>query len=211
MLVSCSPQLAVATCLTDAADFAQRICKEVQTREGSTLLKSGQLTPEAKDLIKQSLSSGGASLQGQTDFTTYESVVQQQLMGELTDDRQCGIQIAKAAIDRACTTAPKYKTCRLPAFGISAWANDETLQGTSGWRGGGYNPGAFCSDFTASIVAGRGLANGQYLVENLKTGEEQRRTGFLSSVAQYNYYCSIRLRWNPVYNQRTDPLCGAEE
>jgi hypothetical protein len=105
---------------------------------------------------------------------------------------------------------PIPKTCQNPAFGIAGWANQETLQGTSGWRGGGYNPGAYCTDFTNSVIASRGLGNQPHVVDNLKPGEEQRRTGFLNSVAEYNYHCSITLRWNPIYNQRADPLCGME-
>jgi hypothetical protein len=206
-----NPHAATASCLTEAADFAQRICGEVKTRGSSTLVKAdGELTAEAKGLIRQFLGSGGATLQGQTEFTTYENVLQQQLAGELVDIRQCGIRMAEAAMNQVCTKAPSYKTCQNSAFGLAGWANAETLQGTSGWRRGGYNPGAFCTDFTNSVVAGRGLGNQPHLVENVKPEEEQRRTGILNSVAEYNYHCSFTLRWNPIYNQRTDPLCGSE-
>lgn len=211
VLASLISRSASASCLTDAADFAQRICGEVKTRGSSTLIETdGQLTAEAKGLVRQFLGSGGATLQGQTEFSTYENVLQQQLAGELVDVRQCGIQMAKAAMDQACTKAPNYKTCQNPAFGLAGWANQETLQGTSGWRGGGYNPGAFCTDFTNGIVASRGLGSQPHVVENMQPGEEQRRTGFLNSVAEYNYHCSITLRWNPIYNQKADPLCGTE-
>jgi hypothetical protein len=206
------PLSATASCLTEAADFAQRICGEVKTRGSSTLIKAdGGLTAEAKGLIRQLLGSGGATLQGQTEFTTYENVLQQQLAGELVDVRQCGIRMAEAAMNQVCTKAPSYKTCQNPAFGQAGWANEETLQGTSGWRGGGYNQGAFCTEFTNSVVASRGLGNQPHLVDNVRPGEEQRRTGFLNSVAEYNYHCSFTLRWNPIYNQRADPLCGPEQ
>ncbi|MGY4608604.1 hypothetical protein ACVW16_007016 [Bradyrhizobium sp. USDA 4474] len=210
-LILLIPHSANATCLTDAADFAQRICGEVKTRGSSTLIKAdGQLSADAKGLLRQFLGSAGAALQGQTELTTYENVLQQQLAGELVDVRQCGIQMAKAAMDQACTKAPNYKTCANAAFGIAGWENQETLQGTSGWRGGGYNPGAYCTDFTNGVVASRGLGSQPHVVENVKPGEEQRRTGFLNSVAEYNYHCSITLRWNPIYNQKADPLCGIE-
>lgn len=104
----------------------------------------------------------------------------------------------------------RYRTCTRPEFGQIGWGQQETVQGTSGWRGGGYNPGAYCTDFTNGIIASRGLGNQPHSVDNVTPGEEQRRTGFLNSVAQYNYHCSATLHWSPIYNQRADPLCGPE-
>jgi formylglycine-generating enzyme required for sulfatase activity len=104
----------------------------------------------------------------------------------------------------------RYRICSLPAFGLKGWEREETLQGTSGWRGGGYNQDAYCTEFTNSIIASRGLGNQPYLVDNVKSGEENRRTGPFNSAAQYNYYCSITLHSNPIYNQKADPLCGPE-
>jgi hypothetical protein len=70
----------------EAAAFAQRICGEVKNRGSSTFIKTdGELTAEAKGLIRRLLGSAGATLQGQTEFTTYETVLQQQLAGELVD------------------------------------------------------------------------------------------------------------------------------
>ncbi|NOJ46074.1 hypothetical protein [Bradyrhizobium archetypum] len=211
LLTFSNVQHASASCLAEAADFAQRICGEVKTRGSSSLVSAnGELTAEAKGLIKQFLGSAGGTLQGQTEITAYENVLREQLAGELVNVRQCGIQMAKAAMDQVCIKAPTYKTCQNPAFGIKGWANQMTVQGTSGWRGGGYNQGAFCSEFTNGVIASRGLGNQPHLVDDVRSREESRRTGFMNSVAEYNYHCSITLHWSPVYNDKADPVCGSE-
>lgn len=206
-----SVQRASASCLAEAAEFAQRICGEVKTRGSSSLVSAnGELNAEAKGLIKQFLGSAGGALQGQTETAAYENVLREQLGAELVNVRQCGIQMAKAAMDQVCVKAPTYRTCQNPAFGTKGWANQMTVQGTSGWRGGGYNQGAYCSEFTNGVIASRGLGNQPHLVDDVKSGEESRRTGFMNSVAEYNYHCSITVHWSPVYNERADPLCGLE-
>jgi hypothetical protein len=210
-LGTCLCQSASASCLTEAADFAQRICGEVKTRGSSALIgANGDLTAEARGLVRQYLGSAGGSFQGQTEFTAYENVLREQLAGELVNVRQCGIQMAKAAMDQVCVRAPSYKTCTNPAFGLAGWANQETLHGTSGWRGGGGNPGAYCTEFINGIIASRGLGNQPHQVDQVSPSEEGRRTGFMNSVAQYNYHCTITIHWTPIYNQKSDPVCGTE-
>jgi hypothetical protein len=135
----------------------------------------------------------------------------EQKYGEFrTNPTICNIEMFKVILPLFGEKAPSPKTCANQAFGLARWANEETLNGTSGWRGGGYNQGAYCTDFINGVIASRGLGNQPHAVDNVKPGEEQRRTGFLNSVAQYNYHCSIQLRWNPVYNTKTDPICGVE-
>jgi hypothetical protein len=201
-----------ADCLQDAADFAQRICGEVKTTGKSTLITAqGELSAEAKSLLAKALGQFGGRIDGKIETKTFENVLQEQLGPELVNIRQCGIQMAKAAMDQICTRAPVWKTCTNQAFGLSHWANQEKLNGTSGYRGGGYNQGAYCTDFINSVIQGRGLGNQPHLVTDIKSSEESRRTGFAGTgPVEYNYHCSITLHWNPVYNQKADPLCGTE-
>lgn len=200
-----------ATCLTDAVDFAQRICREVTKRDKSTLINADkQLTSEGEEIIQQNLSSSGATLQSQADFGAFENILTQQLSDDTIKEQKCGAEIAKVAIDKACSVTPKYKSCRNPSFGLASWDKVETFQGTSGWRGGGYNPSAFCSDFINSVVASRGLTNQSYAIESMQPGEEQRRKGVFNSISEYNYHCSVTLRWQPIYNEKIDPLCGLQ-
>jgi hypothetical protein len=122
----------------------------------------------------------------------------------------CNIEMFKLIVPLFGEKVPSPKTCTNQAFGLASWANEETLNGTSGWRGGGYNQGAYCTEFINSVIQGRGLGNQPHLVDEIKSSEENRRTGFMNSVAQYNYHCSIKLHWNPIYNAKADAICGLE-
>jgi len=92
---------AFASCLDEAADFAQRICGAINDRGKTTLVTtSGDLNAEAKGLIKQLLGSAGANFQGGATIKTYENVLQEQLQQEHFD--QCAQNMAKAGIEQVC-------------------------------------------------------------------------------------------------------------
>lgn len=203
--------IARAECLKEAGDFAERICGQVKQAGKSTLVTAkGELTAEAKGIVARALGQLGGTVGVDVQSKDFENVVQEQLAGELVDVRKCGTQMATLAINQICTKAPRWKVCANQAFGIDHWENTERLQGTSGWRGGGYNQGAYCSDFINSVVNGRQLGNKPHDVSNVTMGEENRRSGTFRERAEYNYHCAITLSWNPVYKQKADPICGAE-
>jgi hypothetical protein len=163
-----TPHVAYAECLQEAGDFAERICGQVKTMGKSTLVTAnGDLTDEAKSLIAKALGQLGGNLQGTVEIQTFEIVLHEQLASELVNVRQCGIQMAKAVMDQVCTKTPVWKTCTNQAFGLSRWDNEETLHGTSGWRGGGYNEGAYCTDFINATIHARGLGDAPHLVEEV--------------------------------------------
>jgi hypothetical protein len=198
-----------ADCLTDAAAFANRICGEVSNRGKSALINaSGELNAEARGLIKQLLGSAGGELKGETEFTSYENVLREQLANELVNVRQCGIRMAEAAMQQVCSKPVTFKSCQHPDFGLAGWRKEETLQGTSGWRGGGYNQGAYCSDYTNSVVSSRKLTGTDYKIEKVTSGEEGRWTGTFGRDRQYNYHCTLKVYSDPIYNERTDARCG---
>ena len=106
----------------------------------------------------------------------------------------------------------QYRTCSLPIFGQSGWQNEETLSGTSGWRNGGYNQGAYCTEFMNSVVSSRKLTGSVYKLERTGSSEEDRSTGFMDTGPhQYNYHCVVKLSSVPVYNERADERCGLAE
>jgi hypothetical protein len=106
IFLALTTDLAFADCLTDAANFANRICGEVSNRGSSRLVTgSGELNAEAKGLIRQLLGSAGGELKGQTEFTGYENVLREQLTSELLNVRQCRVRMAEAAMKQVCTSA----------------------------------------------------------------------------------------------------------
>lgn len=205
------PQMASAQCLKEAGDFAERICGQVKQDGKSKLLTAkGDLNADAKGIIAKFLGQLGGSFGVEVQTTEFEGVIQQQLRDELVDVRKCGSQMATLAINQICTKAPSWKVCSHPSFGIDHWENSERLQGTTGWRGGGYNPGAYCTDFINSVVRSRNLGDKPHNISGVAPGEENRRTGMFNEHAEYNYHCAITLSWNPVYKQKADPICGRE-
>jgi hypothetical protein len=65
-------------------------------------MSSGELNAEARGLIRRLLGSAGGELKGETEFTGYENVLREQLASELVNVRQCGIQMAEAAMKQTC-------------------------------------------------------------------------------------------------------------
>jgi hypothetical protein len=95
---------AFADCLTDAAVFANRICGEVSNRGSARLVTgSGELNAEARGLIRRLLGSAGGEFKGETEFTSYENVLREQLASELVNVRECGVRMAEAAMKQACS------------------------------------------------------------------------------------------------------------
>jgi hypothetical protein len=95
----------------------------------------------------------------------------------------CNIEMAKLIVPLFGDKKPVWKVCTNQAFGLAGWANEETLNGTSGWRDGGYNQGAYCTAFINAVIESRGLGNQPHLVDGVRSSEENKRTGFLNSVA----------------------------
>jgi hypothetical protein len=209
VLTLASSSTFAASCLEQAATFAQQICGEVSKRGSSSryVTSSGELSAEAKVLIRQALGSAGPELK-ETELSIYEDVLRQQLASELVNVRQCATQMAEVALRKVCSRPVTYRTCSLPEFGQAGWAREEILQGTSGWLGGGSNQSAYCSEFIASVVSSRSLGGTRYHIDQINSFEEGRRTGAFGVERQYNYFCVVKLQSQPIYNERMDERCG---
>jgi hypothetical protein len=111
IFLTLTPRAAFADCLADAAAFANRICGEVSNRGSSRLVTgSGELNAEAKGLIRRLLGSAGGELKGETEFTSYENVLREQLASELVNVRQCGVRMAEAAMKHVCAARSGVRT-----------------------------------------------------------------------------------------------------
>lgn len=208
-IIAAIPGWAAADCFEDAARFTRSICGEIVTRGRSTFITTnGQLTAEGRGLITRMLGSAEGSMRGQVDIKEFENVLQEHLANDRADARACSVQMGRVSLERACSSG--YKTCSHPSFGVARWENQEELQGSSGW-GSPSNPMAYCGSYINAVVAQRGLGTLPHSATIIAQSEENRRTGvFNSGPVQYLYHCKIRISWNPIYNQRADPICGRE-
>ena len=99
-----------------------------------------------------------------------------------------------------------FKACRLPEFGIEKWQHTEDIGQSSGWRGGGRSQQDWCNELISSLVTGRSIGpEHEATVLSMKEDSEKDLLGH----ARYNYYCKVRLSWQPLYAERQDPKCGA--
>ncbi len=202
----------LASCLDEAAIFSERICGEISNRGSSQLISgSGELNAEAKGLIARMLSSVQGNAKVDAAVSTYDNVVREELTNEHKTARDCKTRMVDDAVKQVCIKPVTYRTCPHPDFGQAGWAQEETLQGTSGWRGGGYNQDAYCSDYSNAVISSHGLGGQPYNVVIMSKSEEGRWTGRFNRDRQYNYHCRVKLSWVPVYNERQDARCGPPE
>jgi hypothetical protein len=194
-----------ASCLDEAATFAERICGAIQQGGSSSVLTaSGQLSAEAKGWLSRFLGSGSAGVNGDVVEKKFVGVVQEQLGPERVDARKCLREMATLGTGEVCR---QLGTCGLPEFGQTGWRRTEVVHGTSGWRGGGSNPEAYCNEVKASAIAARNLGGKDYAAEILRSSEEGRWTGPFGRHREYNFHCDIKLSWEPAYVERADPRC----
>ena len=114
----------------------------------------------------------------------------------------------RAATPPASTpTSTTYKTCRLPEFGIERWLRYEDIGQSSGWRDGGKSQQDWCNELIANIVRGRSLGP-EHLATVLNMSERSDKDW--KGHVTYNYFCKVRISWQPVYSERQDPACGVQ-
>jgi hypothetical protein len=199
---------AVASCLDDVSTFAIRICGEIdKSGKASTVDASGKLDASVSNIITRIAGGGSANVSGSVLVKTFENVTQDQLGNELFNVRECREKMVDVAVKQVCQKPPTYKTCSRPEFGQAGWARSEEIAQTSGWVGGGSNPANWCNELINQTISGRAIGP-QHEVKINDKGESSKRD--VMGHVSYNYSCKITIQWEPVYNQRQDPLCGTE-
>lgn len=117
------------------------------------------------------------------------------------DAERCGTE------DVQTTSYPhQYNECRHPSHGVASYAYSETVTASSGWRGGGYNPIAWCNDVKRS----KEQSVGQSIVWATPQHREESKRDFLGHVT-YNYHCTIEAKWSPIYTMARSSECGAAD
>jgi hypothetical protein len=105
LLMSPGPVRA-ASCLEDAASFADRVCGEISNKGSSQLVSgSGALSAEARGLIARMLGSAQASGNVDAAVTSYENVTREELAKEHANVRDCREQMIIVAVRQVCPEA----------------------------------------------------------------------------------------------------------
>lgn len=102
-------------------------------------------------------------------------------------------------------TSVVYQNCRHPDFGQEGWGRTETVSRSSGWRDGGYDQPSWCNDVKAWVIKTRSLGS-QHVLEVVNSSEGSSRD--LLGHVTYNYHCTIKASWEPIWAERQDARCG---
>jgi hypothetical protein len=196
-----------AACLEDATNFALKLCGELNN-EGVRTQLTGKADAEASisKWVSAFLKLNG-SIGGAVDIDKYVGPVRDQLAVDRFNVLDCRRDMAKVAIATQCKKDVLFKTCARPEFGFNNWGSTAEREGNSGWRPGGHTQAEWCSELAATALRENGVSS----THTWKTlGSDEDRKKELDGKAKYNYKCRVQVQWNPIYNVRTDPLCGIE-
>ena len=199
-----------ATCLDEAASYADRICGELVCSGSATHVDaSGQVTAEAKGIIARVLGSASGEVDVNVLREKYTNVVRDELAGELRSVRDCRVKMEAVARNEVCRRPIIYNTCQHPSFGLAKWGTVEKIQSAAGWRGG-WTQDAYCARLIQSSISAHNIS-GDRKAEVLSKWEEGKwGNATFRTNRQYRYNCIINLSYNPIYNSRQDPICGIQ-
>jgi len=100
-------QCAFASCLEEAADFAERVCGEISSRGSSQLVSgSGDLNAEAKGLIARMLGTAQGDIKVNAAISSYENVAREELTKEHANVRDCRMRMIEVAVKQVCPETP---------------------------------------------------------------------------------------------------------
>ena len=129
----------------------------------------------------------------------------------------CDVPIYKMVTDaNACgtieedyiITPSKPKKCSDSSFPQVGWRYTEETTGSSGWIGGGHSDVDYCNTLANSFITGRSISS-SHNVETVTSRSEERWSGTFGRTRQYNYHCTVKVSWEPIYEERLDGnVCG---
>lgn len=93
--------------------------------------------------------------------------------------------------------------CRDKSHGIESYGRVFTVDQTSPWMGGGFDPGRWC----AQVI---GVLRGQYPdgdFKELSRSEQSHTTCAPFNCPQYQYRCSVQVSADPVYVSKVSDAC----
>jgi hypothetical protein len=101
---------ACASCLDEAARFAERICGEIKTGGSSQLVSgSGELTVEAKGIIARLFGAARSDAKVEAATSSYENVARQELAKRLSERQGCAERMVTVATAQVCNKQPETK------------------------------------------------------------------------------------------------------
>lgn len=121
----------------------------------------------------------------------------------VTDAVACGTVEEEYVI-----TPARPQTCRHVSFGQEGWRYTEESTGSSGWMRGGFSQPDWCRRLIANFLSSRSI-DSKHEATSLRSSEQARWTGTFGRIREYNYNCTVKVSWEPIYAEGTDDnICG---
>lgn len=99
---------------------------------------------------------------------------------------------------------PAIRECRLKSHGIERYGRVFDDGESSGWMGGGHSQDEWCSNLSNKLMAENPGAD----VVVLNHSESKKTTCAPFNCPQYNYYCEVSVKADPIYFLKADPACN---
>ena len=121
----------------------------------------------------------------------------------VSDESLCGFTEEEYEV-----TAASPRKCQDKSFGQVGWRYTEETAGSSGWMPGGFSQPDWCNRLTANFLSSRSIGSAHE--KNVVSSSEQGRwTGPLGRTREYNYNCTVKVSWEPIYAEKVDEsICG---
>jgi hypothetical protein len=163
--------------LNELIDTADKVCTPGTLPNGQAPLSSSTQVDVSSQLndLSQKLTIAGATVTADLTSENYQGILRDQIAATSNNNAQCKIEVLKSLLSR------------LPAKPSPEQNFSVTRQ--SGWRGGGYNQGAWCNDLIA-ILKGE-HPQGRFQVAASSEQNESRCAPF--KCPQYNYSCTVQV------------------
>lgn len=95
---------ALASCLKDASDFAEKICGQIQTSGNHSLVETnGDLKIGVSGIVRKVLGNADSTINGKYLSESYENVLQKDLSKELFNIRDCRMKMAQVGESELCS------------------------------------------------------------------------------------------------------------
>jgi hypothetical protein len=99
---------------------------------------------------------------------------------------------------------PAIRECRLKSHGVERYGRVFPDGESSGWMGGGHSQEEWCSNLSNKLVAQNPGAEVKVLLKS----ESKKNTCYIVNCPQYNYYCKVLVKADPIYFLKPDPACN---
>lgn len=98
---------------------------------------------------------------------------------------------------------PQARPCRDKSHGVERYARTFVADKTSNWMGGGYSQDPWCNDVVNELKAQH--PEGDFSV--LEKSEAHKDTCPPFNCVQYQYYCKIEAKVEPIYVEKLSSAC----